>query len=42
MRVLKGLETHLSWPSVLTGSLVRMFVLSSKGKFSIVMGKMLD
>lgn len=35
MRVLKGFETHLSWPSVLMGSLVSMFVLSSSGKFSI-------
>lgn len=36
IKVLKGLETHLSCDSVLIGSLVSMFVLSSRGKFSIV------
>lgn len=35
MRVLKGLETHLSWLSVLIGSLASMLVLSSSGSFSI-------
>lgn len=35
IKVLKGFEIHLSWPSVFMGSLESMLVLSSGGKFSI-------